>query len=89
MGPSRAAAVKATWRNEEIARSIGKAGGVLKAIEQELERRGATPLATGLVARDFAFVQTARLDRDLSEQEYSSERTEAARDSFTPAHRRR
>jgi hypothetical protein len=48
----------AQWRNEKITSYIAAARGALKAIAQELERRGAQPTATGLLRRDFAFVRS-------------------------------
>lgn len=54
-------AAMARWRNEKIDRYVEAADGALQAISQELEVRGATPPATVLPARSFAFV----IDKDL------------------------
>jgi hypothetical protein len=64
------------WRDEKIDSFIAAAHGALKAIAQELERRGAEPIAPSLPARDFAFVRNNVL-RAIAIRDYGELRTVA------------
>lgn len=77
-GASAYAAAMVEWRNEKIGRYVGYARGALKAIEQELERRGAQPTAPGLTRRDFAFVKTEAI-RAIAVRDYEELRGVADR----------
>jgi len=57
------------WRNESISKKSAAARGALEAIDLDLERRGATPAAMTLAARDFSFITSVPL-RAIVERDY-------------------
>jgi hypothetical protein len=57
------------WRNEKISGYITHARGALKAIAQELERRGATPGQASWPRRDFALIRSDPL-RAIATRDY-------------------
>lgn len=66
------------WRNGKIDDKIQAARGALSAVAQELERRGATPSASPLVPRAFAFIASPAL-RTIAVRDYDELRAVADR----------
>lgn len=61
-------------RNKTMARQVEAARGALKAIDQELERRGALPVEVAIAHRDFRFVQDAAI-RDIALRDHNELRS--------------
>lgn len=78
MSPSAYADAMVEWRNDTIARYISAARGALKAIDQEMERRGVrTTEGSGtLPAETFAFVSSAPI-RAIALRDYEELRIAA------------
>lgn len=77
-GASEYARLMIEWRNDKITKYVGYARGAVKAIDQELERRGAQPAAPGLIRRDFAFVKSVPI-RAIAARDYEELRAVADR----------